>query len=150
MKVLGLIAAVFGAANYAPLLKTYPEQDACAFGPVSNEQYRSYLSEVKVSQRTTWPAFTASARAQFTNRHFGDLVREHDGSIRLEMKPGTSNIFSSFAPNSISVESCQESVLNLASTDRLECRSFEAYPISLREQGLPESALKLRIEVFSA
>lgn len=62
MKVLGLIAAVFGAANYAPLLKTYPEQDACAFGPVSNEQYRSYLSEVKVRQRTTWPAFTASAQ----------------------------------------------------------------------------------------
>jgi hypothetical protein len=36
----------------------YPAQDNCTFGPVSNGQYRAYLSEVQSRQRTKWPAFS--------------------------------------------------------------------------------------------
>jgi hypothetical protein len=53
-----LLAIIIVAANYAPLLRSHAEQDNCSFGPVSNAQYRSYLSEAKDRQRTKWPSFS--------------------------------------------------------------------------------------------
>lgn len=50
-----LVLALVAAANYAPLLNIHSEQDNCSFGPVSNEQYRAFLSEAKNRQRTRWP-----------------------------------------------------------------------------------------------
>jgi hypothetical protein len=43
---LCVVVAVI-VANYLPLLNTHSEQDSCAFGPVSNEQYREYLARAK-------------------------------------------------------------------------------------------------------
>jgi hypothetical protein len=46
-------------ANYVPLLNTHVDQDNCVFGPVSNEQYRGYLS--RASSRLTF-SFYSDAR----------------------------------------------------------------------------------------
>jgi hypothetical protein len=35
------------AANYAPLINSHSEQDSCSFGPVSNAEYRLYLSRAR-------------------------------------------------------------------------------------------------------
>src|SRR2546430_17471395 len=55
---IAIAAAIIIVANYAPLLSLHADQDTCTFGPVSNEQYRGYLLEVKNRQRTKWPAFS--------------------------------------------------------------------------------------------
>jgi hypothetical protein len=55
---VGLIVVAGVAANYAPLLSMHSEQDECSFGPISNEQYRSYLFEARNRQRTKWSAFS--------------------------------------------------------------------------------------------
>ena len=43
-------------ANYAPLLNTHSEQDACVFGPVSNADYRAYLARAKEQSAIAMPA----------------------------------------------------------------------------------------------
>ena len=61
--VLGLVAA-YGA----PFLTTYSEQDDCTFGPVSNQQYRDYLSRAKDLSSKTPGSFSwnhQEARARF-------------------------------------------------------------------------------------
>jgi hypothetical protein len=60
--VVGIIALLAITANYASLLNSHAEQDDCAFGPVSNQQYRGYLLEAKNRQRTKWPAFDSENR----------------------------------------------------------------------------------------
>jgi len=50
------------AANYAPLFNTHTEQDDCVFGPVSNEQYRQYLSTAKARLNTAAPSFYSDKR----------------------------------------------------------------------------------------
>jgi hypothetical protein len=40
-----IVAAVM--ANYAPLAYRHTEQDNCTFGPVSNADYRAYLTRAK-------------------------------------------------------------------------------------------------------
>jgi hypothetical protein len=52
-----LTLAIVAAANYAPLLSMHSEQDNCSFGPVTNQQYRAYLSEVRRRQAAIWPSF---------------------------------------------------------------------------------------------
>jgi hypothetical protein len=45
---IGLIVIVAAfMANYAPLLNGHAEQDNCIFGPVSNDDYRTYLGRAK-------------------------------------------------------------------------------------------------------
>jgi hypothetical protein len=56
--VFAVLAALIIGANYAPLLYLHSDQDDCAFGPISNEQYRAYLKEAKNRQWTRWPAFS--------------------------------------------------------------------------------------------
>jgi len=59
-----LIRAVLGLAvvtsvawlQYGALLESHAEQDRCEFGPVSNERYRSYLSEAILRQASSWPS----------------------------------------------------------------------------------------------
>ncbi|KRR19557.1 hypothetical protein CQ14_17225 [Bradyrhizobium lablabi] len=58
LAVFAILAAIIIAANYTPLLFLHSDQDNCAFGPVSNEQYRAYLREAKNRQRTKWSAFS--------------------------------------------------------------------------------------------
>src|SRR3954447_2256216 len=58
LAVVAILAAIIIGANYAPLLYSYSDQDNCAFGPISNEQYRAYLKEAKNRQRTKWSAFS--------------------------------------------------------------------------------------------
>jgi len=48
---LSVIVAFIGA-NYALLIDTHAKQDDCAFGPVSNDQYRQYLSLAKARIQT--------------------------------------------------------------------------------------------------
>ena len=55
---VGFLIVVGVALNYAPLLSMHSEQDECSFGPISNEQYRSYLLETRNRQRTRWSAFS--------------------------------------------------------------------------------------------
>lgn len=54
--IAAAVAVALIAAYFAPLLITYPEQDTCSFGPVSNERYRALLAEAKRKQATVWPA----------------------------------------------------------------------------------------------
>ena len=49
-----ILAAI--VANYVPLLNTHAEQDACAFGPVSNADYRAYLARAKEQSAIATPA----------------------------------------------------------------------------------------------
>lgn len=37
------------------LLDTHPDQDECAFGPVSNQRYRELLAEAEKYQWRNWP-----------------------------------------------------------------------------------------------
>lgn len=55
---VGLIVVVVAVLNYVPLLSMRADQDECSFGPISNEQYRSYLLEARNRQRTRWSAFS--------------------------------------------------------------------------------------------
>ncbi len=57
-----LIVFIVAVANYVPLLNTHSDQDNCAFGPVSNDQYRAYLAEAKNRQRTKWPSFNSDSQ----------------------------------------------------------------------------------------
>ena len=77
---LGIIVAAIGIGNYAPLAISHPEQDDCTFGPVTNEQYRAYLADVRSKQRSTWKGFTGGPR-QITselNARLTDLLSPED------------------------------------------------------------------------
>lgn len=50
-----------------PFLNTFPEQDECTFGPISNDQYRRLLAEARRLERDKWPSLRA--------RSEGDLER---------------------------------------------------------------------------
>src|SRR5262245_10286385 len=69
--VLGLLGAHFG-----PLLVRHPTQDACSFGPLSNERYRELLAEAR--RRTPrWRPLPWDDREAGTllNERFDDLSR---------------------------------------------------------------------------
>src|ERR1700687_5986742 len=51
-----IAGSVLVGLHVAPLLVTHPEQDACSFGPVSNETYRNLLHEARQKQATSWPS----------------------------------------------------------------------------------------------
>lgn len=75
--VLGL-AAAYGA----PFLITYSEQDDCAFGPVTNAQYRDYLRRAKEFSSSMPGSFSQNhqeARARF-NELFERLI---DGRLSV-------------------------------------------------------------------
>lgn len=80
---VSLFGLIMVAANYAPLLSTYAEQDACSFGPVSNTQYRSYLSEAKDRQRTKWPAFNGDGKdiERQLNFRLSDMLSNEKKSV---------------------------------------------------------------------
>ncbi len=69
---VGIVIAAIGIGNYAPLAISHPEQDDCTFGPVTNEQYRAYLADVRSRQGSTWNGFTSDPR-QITNELNGRL-----------------------------------------------------------------------------
>src|SRR5512138_3833290 len=76
---VSLIVALFASAIYLPLLKT-SHQDACDFGPVSNDEYRTYLAEVVRRQQVKWGAFTTDIN-QITrelNNRLSDLLAPED------------------------------------------------------------------------
>jgi|SRR4051812_11225797 hypothetical protein len=58
LAVIAILAAIIIAANYAPLLSSHSDQDDCAFGPVSNQQYRAYLLEAMKRRQTRWRGFS--------------------------------------------------------------------------------------------
>jgi hypothetical protein len=58
LAVVAILAAIIIGANYAPLLYSNSDQNNCAFGPISNEQYRAYLEEAKNRQWTRWSVFS--------------------------------------------------------------------------------------------
>jgi hypothetical protein len=55
LKIFGIMAIAGLALHTVLLLDTHPEQDACAFGPVSNARYRELLAEAEKYQRRNWP-----------------------------------------------------------------------------------------------
>jgi hypothetical protein len=71
-----VLAALVGI-HFAPLLTTHPEQDLCAFGPVTNERYRELLAEAKRRQTKTWPpiAWENDNAARNLTARFDDLSR---------------------------------------------------------------------------
>ncbi len=74
----GAIVVALVITHFALLLPSHPEQDACAFGPVSNARYRELLAEAKRRQATTWPALVRDdykARLQL-NARVDDLSRD--------------------------------------------------------------------------
>jgi hypothetical protein len=72
------VVVVLMGAYVAPLLRNYPEQDSCSFGPVSNERYRELLSDAKRRQATTWPALVRDdyKASVLLNERFDDLGRD--------------------------------------------------------------------------
>jgi hypothetical protein len=60
-----------------PLLQTHPEQDACSFGPISNERYRALLAEAKRRHASTWPpiVWDKDKTDAALNARFDDLSR---------------------------------------------------------------------------
>jgi hypothetical protein len=73
---LAVILVLMGA-YVAPLLHSSPEQDACSFGPVSNERYGELLAEAKRRQATNWPrlVWDDDKAANLLNDRFDDLSR---------------------------------------------------------------------------
>jgi hypothetical protein len=59
--------------NYVPLLRTYPDQDNCIFGSVSNDRFRTYLEEAR-RQKLSWPAFSTDSRQ--LEQRLNALLRE--------------------------------------------------------------------------
>ena len=55
-RILLSIVLIIYLANIAwPYVYRESDQDACSFGPVTNEQYRAYLADVKQRARDYWP-----------------------------------------------------------------------------------------------
>jgi len=75
---IAIWVAIITVANYAPLLFVLPDQDNCAFGPVSNEQYRSYLLKAENRQLTRWPGFSRDDQqiGQQLRFRLADMVAE--------------------------------------------------------------------------
>jgi hypothetical protein len=76
--ILAVVIVVVAIGAYlAPLLVTHPEQDTCAFGPVSNARYRELLAEAKRRQATTWPPLVRDdyQAGALLNQRFDDLSR---------------------------------------------------------------------------
>jgi hypothetical protein len=55
LKIFGVIAIAGLVLHAVLLLDTHPEQDECAFGPVSNGRYRELLAEAEKYQSHNWP-----------------------------------------------------------------------------------------------
>ncbi|TLP45621.1 hypothetical protein FDK21_12820 [Cohaesibacter sp. CAU 1516] len=53
--LLSLILIIYMANIAWPYLYRESDQDACSFGPVTNEQYRAYLADVKQRAKDYWP-----------------------------------------------------------------------------------------------
>jgi len=53
--LLSIILIVYLANIAWPYLYRESDQDACSFGPVTNEQYRAYLADVKQRAKDYWP-----------------------------------------------------------------------------------------------
>jgi hypothetical protein len=60
-----------------PLMIPHPAQDACSFGPVSNERYRELLAEAERRQATVWPPLVWDNKKTMAllNARFDDLSR---------------------------------------------------------------------------
>jgi hypothetical protein len=57
--LLATLAASVAWLYIRPYFHTYPEQDECSFGPVSNERYRELLAEAKRKQASgEWPGLS--------------------------------------------------------------------------------------------
>ena len=53
--LLSLVLITYMANIAWPYLYRESVQDSCSFGPVSNEQYRAYLADVKQRAKDYWP-----------------------------------------------------------------------------------------------
>jgi hypothetical protein len=75
--IIAGIGALLLGVYLAPLLESHPEQDECAFGPVSNARYRELLAEAKRRQATSWPRLVWNNKrsAILLNERFDDLSR---------------------------------------------------------------------------
>jgi hypothetical protein len=52
--VLCLLVVALIAVHLTPLVRTYPEQDGCMFGTVSNERYGELLAKAKRQEHVDW------------------------------------------------------------------------------------------------
>ncbi len=55
VKILCFMAFVALILHTVSLLDTHPDQDECAFGPVSNQRYRELLADAEKYQWRNWP-----------------------------------------------------------------------------------------------
>lgn len=62
LKIFGVIAFAGLVFHAVSLLDRHPEQDECAFGPVSNARYRELLAEAESYQWRNWPFIVWSDR----------------------------------------------------------------------------------------
>ena len=51
---LSILVCLGFAASYLPPFRTYSHQDNCAFGPISNSEYRRDLAKAKELHHTKW------------------------------------------------------------------------------------------------
>lgn len=72
------ICLVLVAAYFAPLFLVHPSQDACSFGPVSNQRYRELLADAKFKQARQWPSLVWEndrRNRDLLNARFDDVSR---------------------------------------------------------------------------
>ena len=77
MSLAAIILILLLGIYLTPLLQTHSEQDACSFGPVSNERYRELLAEAKQKQVSIWPplAWNRNETEMLLKQRFDDLSR---------------------------------------------------------------------------
>lgn len=78
VKILCFIAFVALILHTVSLLDTHPDQDECAFGPVSNQRYRELLAEAEKYQWRNWPflIWTEGTLQQLLNAQFQTMIND--------------------------------------------------------------------------
>ena len=75
--IAAIIVVILLGLHFGPLLNTHAEQDACSFGPVTNERYHELLAAAKRRPNTIWPSHVWDTKKLNTqlNERFDQLSR---------------------------------------------------------------------------
>ena len=81
MIILAVAPMLYLFGMIRPLIWTFPEQDTCSFGPVSNERYRELLAIAKREKTSEVANQSPRERQNAHQRRFDRLLESTDGSV---------------------------------------------------------------------
>lgn len=96
--ICAILLLLFTAWFVWPWIYTYPQQDDCTFGPVSNARYRELLAEVKRRQEEVWPEFKIAALTpKVDSMDRSELFRDELAARFKDMGGNTATIYEQIA-----------------------------------------------------